>query len=140
MTNAPSHLMTYGSLMQATGMQQKLGVAPQLAFEAPCHVHGRLYDLGDFPGAVPVQEGAGDDEDATVQGELYRLRSTNVLTRIDQYEGYDPNRESASLFVRRPVIAKPMDIRAWIYWYNGSVDGVPVVESGQWPAGHQGAA
>lgn len=125
--------------MRAAGMQQKLGVAPQLAFEGPCCVHGRLYDLGAFPGAVPVEEEADENEDATVQGELYRLRSTNVLTRIDQYEGFDPNRESTSLFVRRPVIAKPMDIRAWVYWYNGSVDSVPVVESGQWPAGHRGA-
>lgn len=112
--------------MRATGMQSELGVAKYLDFVASCTIEGCLYDLGDFPGAVPG--------DGTVHGELFRLQDEQALSQIDRYEGYTPNRASASLFVRRPTLAQPMDIRAWVYWYNGPVRQAPEIESGKWRA------
>lgn len=120
-------LATYGTLMRSFGQHEQLGVSDQLVFVTRCRWRGRLYDLGSFPGAVP---GAG-----TVRGELFRLRDPQVWRFLDRYEGYDPEREDASLFVRRQVVLEaPNDRTAWVYWYNGNPGDQPRVPTGDWRA------
>jgi gamma-glutamylcyclotransferase (GGCT)/AIG2-like uncharacterized protein YtfP len=120
-------LATYGTLMQSFGRHDDLGIADRLTFVASCRWRGQLYDLGRFPGAVP---GAG-----TVHGELFRLSDPEVWSVLDRYEGYEPEREEASLFVRRQVdLQAPADRTAWVYWYNGDPNGRPPVPSGDWAA------
>jgi gamma-glutamylcyclotransferase (GGCT)/AIG2-like uncharacterized protein YtfP len=113
--------------MRSFDQQNNLGVATQLSFVTRCEWRGILYDLGQFPGAVP-----GED---TVHGELYRLTDPRAWTVLDRYEGYDPDRESASLFVRRRVpLQVPSARTAWVYWYNGDPSGHDRVPSGDWAA------
>ena len=120
-------LATYGTLMRAFGQHEKLGVADQLSFVAPCRWQGGLYDLGRFPGAVP---GAG-----TVHGDLFRLADSEVWAVLDRYEGYEPDRPEASLFIRRQVqLQEPEGRTAWVYWYNDEPTGCPRVSSGDWAA------
>lgn len=124
---SPPLLATYGTLMRSFGRPDDLGVADRLTFVASCRWQGRLYDLGRFPGAVP---GAG-----TVHGELFRLSDSNVWSVLDRYEGYEQEREAASLFVRRQVdLQAPSGRTAWVYWYNGDPAGRPRVPSGDWAA------
>jgi gamma-glutamylcyclotransferase (GGCT)/AIG2-like uncharacterized protein YtfP len=85
----------------------------------PGHIQARLYDLGDYPGAVASTR-RGD----RVTGRLYRLLAPlTTLARLDHYEGYDPSAEPASEFVRRPVAAARAGgpVLAWVYYYNRSV-------------------
>jgi gamma-glutamylcyclotransferase (GGCT)/AIG2-like uncharacterized protein YtfP len=118
-------LAAYGTLRRTFGRQASLGVDDQLSFVTSCWWTGRLYDLGSYPGAVPGE--------GTVQGELFRLRDPRAWTVLDRYEGYDPDREAASLFVRRPVpMDEPADEAAWVYWYNGPVGDHERVPSGDW--------
>lgn len=124
---SPPLLATYGTLMRSFGRHAQLGVADQLAFVGQCRWRGRLYDCGSFPGAVP---GTG-----TVRGELFRLRDPQVWSILDRYEGYDPERADASLFVRRTVsLQAPDNETAWVYWYNGDPSAHPRVPSGDWAA------
>lgn len=120
-------LATYGTLMRSFGGCERLGVADRVSFVQTCRFVGVLYDLGRFPGAVPGE--------GTVHGELLRLHDPQVWAVLDRYEGYDPDREEDSLFVRRRVdLQEPSDQTAWVYWFNGDPTGQPRVPSGDWAA------
>ncbi len=103
-----------------------LGVADRLAFVERCRWRGELYDFGRFPGAVP-----GTD---VIHGDLFRLEDPDVLGILDDYEGYDPGRASASLFLRQRVRLTAPDRIAWVYWFNGDPGEAPRVPSGDWAA------
>lgn len=125
MASPPLLLATYGTLMRSFEGPQRLGIADRISFVGPCRLAGVLYDLGRYPGAVPGE--------GTVHGELFRLRDPQVWAVLDRYEGYDPEREADSLFVRRQVsLRRPSDRMAWVYWFNDDPDNYPQVASGQW--------
>lgn len=118
-------LATYGTLMRTFEAQERLGIRQALSFQGACRIEGQLYDLGTVPGAVPGEQ--------VVHGELFRLASDAVWTVLDEYEGYDPDREADSWYVRRRVpLQAPADCTAWVYWYNGDVSEKPMVPSGDW--------
>lgn len=121
-----SFLATYGTLMRPFGCLEELGLEAQVTFRSRCRFEGEMYDLGAFPGAVP-----GSDR---LHGELFHLGSPRVLEVLDEYEGYFPDREEASLFVRRPVLLQRPAQEAWVYWYNGDPVDLPRVRSGDWAA------
>lgn len=78
-------------------------------------VAGRLLDLGCYSGAIP-------HEPETVHGEVYRLLTPDVLTSLDQEEGYRPGAPGQSLYLRQPTavrLADGREVTAWIYWYHG---------------------
>lgn len=113
--------------MRSHDRHEHLGLADHLAFVGPCRWSGCLYDLGRFPGAVPGE--------GTVRGELFRLTDPQVWTILDQYEGYEPDQEEASLFIRRRTrLQAPSDQTAWVYWYNGDPSGHNRIPSGDWAA------
>ncbi len=86
-----------------------------------------LYALDSFPGAVPGE--------GTVQAELFCLRSDDVWSVLDRYEGYVPGAESRSLFVRRRTpLRAPAETTAWVYWYTGPTANRPRVPQGDWRA------
>lgn len=127
MPSSPLLLATYGTLMRAAGGPERLDVRDRLSFVTECLFGGILYDLGRYPGATPG--------DGVVRGELFRLHDPRVWAVLDRYEGYDPDREEASLFVRRQAsLDEPADRRAWVYWYNGDPTGHPRIPSGDWAA------
>ena len=93
-------------------------------------VRGRLYDLGEYPGAVPVQD------DAFIIGELYVIKDQKefswAIAQLDDYEGIDPEPGEPALYRREiaDIYINDAIVPAWIYWYNGDVSGRPVVSSG----------
>lgn len=75
-------------------------------------VRGDLYDLGEYPGAVPAKSN-------NVKGEVYELDDTKELALLDQIEEYNPGDPEKSLFVRRKADVKlenGKDIPAWVYF------------------------
>lgn len=120
-------LAAYGTLMRAFGQLERFELEEHLTFQSRCRFRGELYDLGTFPGAVP-----GSD---VIHGELFRLESSSVWRVLDDYEGYVPEQEGTSLFVRRKVsLLEPSSTQVWIYWYNEDPAGQPRVSSGDWAA------
>lgn len=119
-------LATYGTLRRALNPSARPG-GTALSFVSSCAFDGLLYDLGRFPGAV--------EGDGTVHGDLCRVQTASAWTALDRYEGFSPEDESSSLFVRRRVdLREPSDTTAWVYWYNGPTRGHSPVASGDWVA------
>jgi gamma-glutamylcyclotransferase (GGCT)/AIG2-like uncharacterized protein YtfP len=94
-------------------------------------VKGLLADLGDFPAAVPATE------EKYIIGEIYRLREPAQFSwafgQLDDYEGVVVEADEAQMYRREVTTVYPNDgaaTEAWIYWYNGSVAGRPVIASG----------
>jgi gamma-glutamylcyclotransferase (GGCT)/AIG2-like uncharacterized protein YtfP len=78
---------------------------------------GILFDIDDYPGAIP-DESTGSE----VAGAVLRLsEAEQVLAIMDEYEGYDPDNEKESLFVRKKLSIKMESgkiKKCWIYLYN----------------------
>lgn len=121
----PDVLFVYGSLLPGLPLHPLLASAVPLG---PGQIPGRLYDLGDYPGAVTTPHGR-------VHGEAYRLRDPGLLRRLDDEEGYDPADEAGSLYVRRRVpvtLADGRVIAAWAYLYAGPLAQAVPIPSGDW--------
>ena len=119
-------LFVYGSLRSDSGHPAHRYVSDAFLLLGPARVPGKVYDLGDYPGAVP----AGND--CFILGEVYRLKEgadfNTAAALLDEYEGLN---ETPPLFRRAQVSVYTADgstTEAWIYWYNGSVAGKPWIE------------
>ena len=131
MTNHASHFVfVYGSLRSGFQSTAYEYISRYFNFFGEAKVKGKLFDLGEYPGAVPTQE------DTFIRGELYIVKNENefswAIAQLDDYEGVlvEPNekplyrREIADIYVNDAIVP------AWIYWYNGNVSDKPVISSG----------
>lgn len=93
-------------------------------------VRGKLYDLGEFPVAKATTE------DKFISGELYTINDPRefswAIGQLDDYEGLNAEEGEIAPYKREEVIAYQdgQPVMAWIYWFNGNVDGKPAIESG----------
>jgi pyruvate carboxylase len=92
-------------------------------------ISGRLYDLGEYPGAVPSK--SPEDE---IRGELYELRNPKAHLRIlDEVEEFDPQHPEKSLFVRRPAevrLTSGETVEAWVYFLPRKPRNARLIASG----------
>ena len=111
-------LFAYGTLM--CGLPLHHLIEGRAEFVAAGRIGGRLVDLGGYPGALPG--GAG-----TIRGEVYRLRSADLLTGLDSAEGPEFPRHLT------PVrLDDGGEVRAWTYWFSGSVNGAGPIPHGDY--------
>jgi gamma-glutamylcyclotransferase (GGCT)/AIG2-like uncharacterized protein YtfP len=93
-------------------------------------VKGKFYDNGLHPVAIPT-----NNEDMIV-GELYCLKNIEEFSwafeQLDDYEGLHVLPGETALYKREKVEVYQIEkvISAWIYWFNGSVDGFTSIASG----------
>jgi gamma-glutamylcyclotransferase (GGCT)/AIG2-like uncharacterized protein YtfP len=131
MTNHASHyVFVYGSLRRGFQSAAYEYISRYFNFFGEAKVKGKLFDLGEYPGAVPTHE------DSFITGELYIVKTDSefswAIAQLDDYEGVlvEPNekplyrREIADIYVNDAIVP------AWVYWYNGVVSDKPVVTSG----------
>ena len=128
------HIVFYGTLRAGHKEHSRLKLRMALAYVGKCQLDGKLYDLGRYPGLVL---GAGQAE-----GEVYRIRDHALLARLDAFEGFDARKPARSRFVRKVVaVRRPPNstvrIPAWIYVFNGALNGRREVQGGAWPRGHR---
>jgi gamma-glutamylcyclotransferase (GGCT)/AIG2-like uncharacterized protein YtfP len=104
-------LFVYGTLRRGFPLHRYL--SDKARFVGPGTITGILYDLGEYPGAVPSDHGE-------VKGELYELEPGSIyLDELDRIEGFDPNDLKNSLFVRSLTdvhLAGNQVARAWVYF------------------------
>ncbi len=117
-------IAVYGSLMTGMGGCEELGIGDALRFVSPCEIHGRLFDLGDYPGLLL--------DSGIVHGELCEIADSAVLQRLDAFELYDPDDPNGSLYIRRRVRLAQPDCDAWLYEFNRDVSGKASIPSGDW--------
>ena len=69
-------------------------------------------------------------------GELYTIRNETefgwAIGQLDDYEGVNVESDEMQIYRREwlMLFTDNATISAWIYWYNGNVDGKPFIESG----------
>jgi gamma-glutamylcyclotransferase (GGCT)/AIG2-like uncharacterized protein YtfP len=126
-------LFVYGTLRRGSGSPMHGLLAAEADFVSDAAFRGRLYLIGDYPGAVP-SDACGD----VVRGELYRLhRPEDSLAWIDRYEqcgnGFPAPQEYLRQ-IRQVILPDGSVCKAWIYLYNHSVKGRPHLPSGDFSA------
>jgi gamma-glutamylcyclotransferase (GGCT)/AIG2-like uncharacterized protein YtfP len=103
-------------------------VAPSCRDLGSAHMHGRLFDLGAFPGLQV------DREADVVHGELYGVDDA-ALERLDEIEQYFTGRPEESYYVRIPVsvIHIGVAVECWTYEFNPRYfDTTVQIDSGDW--------
>lgn len=90
----PLPVFVYGTLQPGQHYYQVLNLEPWLISATPAQVPGRIY-------ALPAGYPALTAEAGWVRGVLLQLRSPELLERLDDLEGYAPNRDrSLNLYER----------------------------------------
>ncbi|MDB5142705.1 MAG: gamma-glutamylcyclotransferase [Mucilaginibacter sp.] len=89
---------------------------------------GKLYDIGEYPGAVLSD---GD----YIYGSILEINDPEkVLPIIDDYEGFGTDQPQPNEFIR--VLTKVETgsgfVNCWVYLYNLLVTGLKRIESGRY--------
>jgi gamma-glutamylcyclotransferase (GGCT)/AIG2-like uncharacterized protein YtfP len=107
-----------------------------------CEIHGRLVDLGEYPGLVPARG-------TTVRAELYELpfgesgsrglrEFRSAIAVLDEFEELNPEDPAGSEYVRRYVeLATPENWTAWVYVLNKPSQQYKSIDSGDWRAAYE---
>lgn len=127
----PHHLFVYGTLSPRHAPPEIAATVRRLRPIGSASVRGRLYDLGEYPGAVLSKTSR-----SLIRGEVFELPGDGgTLTSLDMYEGFEPDKPRSSLFVRRtwPVtLDDGTRLRCWVYEYNGTTKGVQPLRNGRY--------
>ncbi len=120
----PEYLFAYGTLQPGLAPAAVRAAVDRLTFVGVGSARGRLYDLGEYPGADL-------DADGTVHGRVYELPAdVAVLAAFDRYEGVP------DLYVRRAVrvdLSNGGRLTCWAYQYNQPLDDRRRIASGVYP-------
>lgn len=124
------HLFVYGTLRKGFRSHEMLRRL-RAQFLATGYVQGRLYDLGNYPGAV---ERVRDTD--RIRGEVYRLpNAARTFEVLDRFEGFDPANPGFNLFERKETmatVAGGKQLPVWIYWLRNSHGFMRRVPSGDY--------
>ena len=131
MTNPVNYqLFVYGSLRRGFHSTAYEYISRFFSFIAEAKVKGKLFDMGEYPAAVPTTE------NIFITGELYTIKQENefswAIGQLDDYEGLNVEAGEVQLY-RRELTEVYFDNKithAWIYWYNADVKGRPLIDSG----------
>ena len=123
-------LFVYGSLRSGFKSPAYEYISRFFSFVGDAKVKGKLFDLGSYPAGVPA------NNDSFIIGELYAIKHEPefawAIGQLDDYEGVSVEPDEIQLYKRGLVDVYVNDTitPAWIYWYIGSVEGKPLIESG----------
>lgn len=125
------NLFVYGTLLPGEAPKEIAPIVRRFRRLGSAQVRGRLYDFGEFPGAV-----LDPSSPTTIQGELVALPSDGrILQALDRYEEFDPMAPKKSLFVRKKAMvqmANGSTREGWIYVYNRNPRDAKLVREGEY--------
>ncbi|WP_336513810.1 gamma-glutamylcyclotransferase family protein [Pollutibacter soli] len=141
----PYYLFVYGTLRQGVSVPFKKKIEEEMEFVGKSQITGKLYDIGDYPGAVKEKEKQKTETDgrdntrvvlgkqktetgrSVIKGEVIKINNPRkVMALLDEYEGYNPKKAKTSEYLREKEQVKLEDgkeVEAWVYWYNLPVEG-----------------
>ncbi|OYU56396.1 MAG: hypothetical protein CFE25_03935 [Chitinophagaceae bacterium BSSC1] len=124
-------IFVYGSLRSGFNAPAYEYISRYFQLVAPAKVRGLLFDMGEYPAAVPTQQ------DHFLLGELYAIKQEEefgwALDQLDEYEGINESPEDSPVSFKRElveVITESGNTIAWIYWFSGSIADKPLIASG----------
>ena len=106
-------LAVYGTLRRRSVFQKSPWAAARLRFFGCGLIRGRLFWQRTYPALV---QGPG-----IAQVELFWIADPNVLSNLDQYEGFEPTDPRSSLFIRREVLLLNPRVWAWTYFLGPEI-------------------
>jgi gamma-glutamylcyclotransferase (GGCT)/AIG2-like uncharacterized protein YtfP len=130
MNNTRCFLFVYGSLRSGFKNPAFEYLAKYFTYAGEGLVKGKFYDNGSFPVAV-----ASHNEEMII-GELYKINNEEEFTwafeQLDDYEGVHVEAGETALYKRSLVEVYQMEniLPAYIYWYNGHVEGLTLISTG----------
>jgi gamma-glutamylcyclotransferase (GGCT)/AIG2-like uncharacterized protein YtfP len=111
------YLFAYGTLQPGFAPDEVAAIAAKLRPVSQGFVYGELYELDGYPGVAPDPQSKN-----RIRGTVLELpEDAGLLSRLDEYEGYDPEHPETSEFVRvRQVVelSGGGTQECWIYRYN----------------------
>src|SRR5437773_10086294 len=110
------YVFLYGTLLPELAPANLRPLLARLEPVGRATVPGRLYDLGDYPGAV-----FDVSAPSSVHGRVFVLAGRDALREFDAYEGYDERDVSGSLYRRVRQLVTLDDgskVTCWMYAYN----------------------
>ena len=123
-------LFVYGSLRSGFHHAAYQYLSKYFTLMGQALVKGKLYNAGDYPVAVATIE------EKFIVGELYAINNAEefsyAIGQLDDYEGLFPEEGEPPLYKRETVnvILNNDTHTAWIYWFNGAVEGLAAIASG----------
>lgn len=124
------NLFVYGSLRSGFNNPAYGYISKYFTLIGEAYIKGNLYQLPDFPVAVP------SEDDSLIKGELYSIKVASecswAFAQLDDYEGVQAEEGEHPLYKRvlTTVLLNDKDEKAWVYWYNGSIEnGTRIEES-----------
>jgi gamma-glutamylcyclotransferase (GGCT)/AIG2-like uncharacterized protein YtfP len=124
-------IFVYGSLRSGFHAPAFEYISRYFDLVCDARVKGYLYDMGEFPAALPT------DDEAYLIGELYRIKNEEefnwAIEQLDAYEGVHSDPEDEAIPYRRDitnVITPNENTIAWIYWFNEPIKDQPIIASG----------
>lgn len=114
----PTHLFLYGTLHPDRAPREIAAAARRLTLIGPATIHARVYNLGEYPGAVL------DASAPPLPGHLFAVPDAQTLAALDSYEDFRPADPAASLFLRVATTATLPDGShhpCSVYVYNGDL-------------------
>jgi len=128
--NQSFFIFVYGSLRKGFQSDAYEYISRYFDLVGDARVKGQLYDLGDFPAAIP------SSGEYYIIGELYKIKNEQefswAMGQLDDYEGLIVEQDEVPLYKREltNVYIDDQEIPAWVYWYNADISGKPLVPSG----------
>lgn len=115
-----NYLFAYGTLREGLAPPEIAATVELFTYVGAGYSVGRLYDLGAYSGAV-----FDDTAELEISGQVFALPEDDgeVLSSLDDYEGFNPNDFSDSLFVRKEInvtLETGEQLPCWAYEYNGN--------------------
>lgn len=138
-------LLVYGTLLPGLRLAAEMAGARLIG---PGTVPGALYDLGAYPGLLPLPPGPAEQGHRQIHGQTHGLVyglvyavAANHLARLDAVEEVVPGDVAASLYLRQALPCEPLvptrapsdwPTSVWAYVYNRPVDGCRPIAHGDY--------
>lgn len=123
-------VFVYGTLMRGESRFQCMDLG-QMECILLATAHGKLADLGPYPGLVLTGE-----RNSYVSGEFVRVRDiVELLQTLDEIEGFNGFDNDNSLYCRIPIEVDAGDGRirpAWTYLCASPTESLKYITSGDW--------
>jgi gamma-glutamylcyclotransferase (GGCT)/AIG2-like uncharacterized protein YtfP len=127
----PDHFFFYGTLIPQYAPEHLREILVSFHFIGEGWLPGILYDFGNYPGAV-----FDVSTPAKVCGRVYHAPCDDLLlAEFDRYEGYDQLLPTEGEYIRQRryvTLASGNVVECWMYDYNWSTDGFPIIAGGRW--------
>jgi gamma-glutamylcyclotransferase (GGCT)/AIG2-like uncharacterized protein YtfP len=109
-------IFVYGTLRKSLKNPNFSFISKHGKFLGEGYVYAKLYDIGEYPGAIPAKK-------VKLKGEIYEFsakKRDEILKNLDQYEGIEQNNPQNE-YKREETnvrLTSGKQTQAWIYWYQ----------------------